>query len=219
MNTNTVRVIQFKSIRRKAGRGAEITQEEGSAFERGLSDETMRELSKRFSKPKTEMDYRNRAIFLLMSTTGLRAKEVVSLRFSNLMSSPKGDTLIKYRKKGGKIGYSVLSKITLKSVIDYHSKFEIKNDFFFYSHPKRHQSTRSPLSKRGLQFIVSGWNVKTLEYRNIFCHSLRHTTGRRLLEMAGSIATQKVLGHSSPNTSSRFYTQPFFDGSQFLTWD
>ncbi|TGK68392.1 hypothetical protein EHQ27_14075, partial [Leptospira wolffii] len=78
-------------------------------------------LSERFSKPKTEMDYRNRAIFLLMSTTGLRAKEVVSLRFLNLMKSPNGDTLIKFRRKGGKLGYSVLSSKTLKSITEYHT--------------------------------------------------------------------------------------------------
>ncbi|TGL53184.1 site-specific integrase [Leptospira wolffii] len=219
MNTNTAKIIQFKSIRKKAGRDVEIPQEEGSAFGRGLSDETMRELSKRFSKPKTEIDYRNRAIFLLMSTTGLRAKEVISLRFLNLMKSPNGDTLIKFRRKGGKLGYSVISPNTLKSITEYHIKFEIKNDYFFYSHPKRHQTTRSPLSKRGLQFIVSSWKVNTLENRNIFCHSLRHTAGRRLLEKAGSIATQKLLGHASASTSSRFYTQPFFDGSSYLTWD
>ncbi|MBE8355692.1 site-specific recombinase, partial [Leptospira interrogans serovar Pomona] len=35
----------------------------------------------------------------------------------------------------------------------------------------------------------------------------------------GSIAAQKVLGHSTPVTTSKFYTKPYFDGSKFLTWE
>ncbi|TGK17591.1 tyrosine-type recombinase/integrase, partial [Leptospira kmetyi] len=93
-------------------------------------------------------------------------------------------------------------------------------DYFFQTLPKRNQTIRSPLSKRGLQFIVSSWNVKTCQGRNVHCHALRHTVGIRLLSEVGSIAAQKVLGHSSPITTSKFYTLPYFDGSEFLkTWD
>ncbi|EQA44692.1 site-specific recombinase, phage integrase family [Leptospira broomii serovar Hurstbridge str. 5399] len=219
MPGNTAKIIKLDSYRNRSSRGFGKKDVEESVFGRGLSDETMRTLSKRFSNPISELDYRNRAIFLLMSRSGLRAAEIVSLCFSNLLNSPKSETLVKYRKKGGKLAYSVLSEDTLKSIREYHSKFGISSDYFLLSRPKRHQSIRSPLSKRGLQLIVSSWNVKTLEGRNIFCHAIRHTAGRRMLEYAGSIATQKLLGHASANTSSKFYSPRFFDGNKFLTWD
>ncbi|WP_413790051.1 tyrosine-type recombinase/integrase [Leptospira santarosai] len=56
------------------------------------------ELVRQFSDPKTERDYRNRALLLLMSKTGLRAKEIVSLKFSQLFQAPSGEMLISYIK-------------------------------------------------------------------------------------------------------------------------
>ncbi len=48
----------------------------------------------------------------------------------------------------------------------------------------------------------------------------QHTVGIRLLAEAGSIAVQKVLGHSSPITSNKFYTAPLYDASKYLcSWD
>ncbi|WP_100788199.1 tyrosine-type recombinase/integrase [Leptospira adleri] len=109
-----------------------------------------------------------------------------------------------------------IHKDLLKVIKEYHSEFQIKSDYFFHTLIKRNQENKSPLSKRGLQFIISGWDVKKCQGRNIHCHALRHTVGIRLLAEAGSIATQKVLGHSSPVTTSKFYIQPFYDGSKHL---
>lgn len=77
------------------------------------------------------MDFRNWAIFLLMSTTGLRAAEVVSLRFSNLQRSTQGEILVRYRKKVAGGAYSVIFIKTIKSIGEYHIEFEISGDHFF----------------------------------------------------------------------------------------
>ncbi|MCR8649123.1 tyrosine-type recombinase/integrase [Leptospira interrogans] len=221
MNSNTAKIIQFETLKIKGIRGGyKKPPIEPLGFAKGLTNETMKNLLNRFSNPTTEENYRNHALLLFMSITGLRAKEIVGSKFSDLLEGPFGETLLKYRKKGGKIGFAVLPKDLSEIIKNYHSKFLIKSDFFFQSLPKRHQTKRSPLSKRGLQFIVSSWNVKTCQGRNIHCHALRHTVGIRLLQKAGSIAAQQVLGHSSPITTSKFYTLPYFDGSEFLkTWD
>ncbi|TGK19039.1 tyrosine-type recombinase/integrase [Leptospira stimsonii] len=221
MNSNTAKILSFESIKKKNRKNASGSPPSSSnGFAKGLSKQTMNTLLKRFSDPLNEESFRNRAIFLFMSQTGLRAKEVVNSRFSNLLEGPSGETLLKYIKKGGGVGYSVLSSELIAEIRAYHFRFEIKSDFFFQSLPKRHQSHRSPLSKRGLQFVVSSWRVKTCQGRNIHCHALRHTVGIKLLAEAGSIAAQKVLGHSSPVTTSKFYTQPFYDGSRHLkSWE
>ncbi|PJZ39966.1 recombinase XerC [Leptospira kmetyi] len=218
MSVNTAEIIQFETLKRKSGKNNKISLNEPLGFAKGLTNETMKVLLSRFSNPASEESYRNRALFLFMSITGLRAKEVVGSKFSDLLKGPSGESLLQYRKKGGKIGFAVLPKDLIAKIKHYHSQFSIHSDFFFHSLPKRHQIHRSPLSKRGLQYIVSSWNVKTCQGRNIHCHALRHTVGIRLLSEAGSIAAQKVLGHSSPITTSKFYTQPFYDGTKYLKW-
>ncbi|QOI44985.1 tyrosine-type recombinase/integrase (plasmid) [Leptospira interrogans serovar Canicola] len=220
MSAQTTKILKFEPRKNKLGKGSKNPPTDSTAFTKGLSKDTMQGLTKRFANPTTEEEYRNRALFFFMSTTGLRAKEIVSSKFSNLLEAPSGEILLRYIKKGGKLGYAVIHKDFLKIIREYHSKFQISSDYFFHTLTKRNQGTRSSLSKRGLQFIISGWNVKTCEGKNIHCHALRHTVGIRLLAEAGSIAVQKVLGHSSPTTSSKFYTAPYYDGSKYLlSWD
>ncbi|RHX83921.1 tyrosine-type recombinase/integrase [Leptospira stimsonii] len=216
MSANTAKILQFEIKKEKGGRNSKKPTVDPLGFTKGLTNETMKNLLKRFSNSTREDSIRNRALFLFMSITGLRAKEIVGSKFSDLLKGPSDETLLKYRKKGGKIGFAVLPNDLVEIIKDYHSQFLIKSDFFFHSLPKRNQSHRSPLSKRGLQYVVSSWNVNTCQGRNIHCHALRHTVGIRLLAEAGSIAAQKVLGHSSPVTTSKFYTQPFYDGSKYL---
>ncbi|EMM77309.1 site-specific recombinase, phage integrase family [Leptospira santarosai str. 2000030832] len=179
----------------------------------------MKELFDRFSTPVMEEDYRNKALLILISRTGLRAKEVVSLRFSNLLNGPSGEILIQYVKKGGKKGYSVLSEEILSIIRAYHKAYNIESDYFFLSRPKRHQKQRTQLTTRSLQRIINSWNVTTCQGKKAHPHAIRHTVGQKLLEMAGSIAAQKVLGHSNPITTSKFYTKPYFDGSSYLKWE
>ncbi|EMO58392.1 site-specific recombinase, phage integrase family [Leptospira santarosai str. CBC1416] len=178
----------------------------------------MRELKERFSNAVTEEDCRNKAIFTLMSKTGLGAKEVTSLRFSDILKGPSGEILIRFRKKGGKNGYSVLSEEILTAIRDYHSVIAVVSDLFFLSRPKRHQKQRTPLTTRSLQRIINSWNVQTCHGKKSHPHAIRHTVGQKLLEKVGSIAAQKVLGHSTPLTTSKFYTKPYFDGSAYLDW-
>lgn len=214
---NLKKIVSIESVRKRRGRGSGGPPPP-PMFGKGLTDESMRELTRRFSKPKTEEDYRNRAIFTILSKTGLRAKELVSLRFSNLVKAPTGETLITFTRKGGKLGFSVLPEASLKAVREYHKKFNIKSDLFFLSRPKRNQSTRTSLTTRSLQRIIGDWNVTTCQGRKVHPHALRHTVGQKMLDKAGSIAAQKVLGHSSPITTAKFYTKPFLDGSEYLEW-
>ncbi|PJZ78790.1 tyrosine-type recombinase/integrase [Leptospira neocaledonica] len=214
---NFKKIVSIESVRKRRGRGPGGPPPP-SMFGKGLTDESMRELTRRFSKPKTEEDYRNRAIFAILSKTGLRAKELVSLRFSNLTKAPTGETLVTFVRKGGRFGFAVIPEVSLETVRKYHTAFEIQSDMFFLSRPKRNQSTRTPLTTRSLQRIIGTWNVMTCQGRKVHPHALRHTVGQKMLDKAGSIAAQKVLGHSSPVTTAKFYTTPYYDSSKILIW-
>ncbi len=189
-------------------------------FGRGLLDETMSELELRFQNPKTEREYRDRAIFLVMSRTGLRAAEVCALSFSQQVRLPGNRVAFSYTKKGGRTAYAIPGEQALHAVREYHRLAGIESDAFFLSLPNRaKRNARNRLGVRGLQKIVGAWNVQTATGRKIHPHALRHSVGAKLLETAGSIAAQKTLGHSSPRTTSAFYTPPFFDGSAHLRWE
>lgn len=216
IKTNVIRIEEYRIQKRKI---ATALNQEGIAFGKGLLDEDIRNLKNRYSKPKTEEDFRNRALLSVMTKTGLRAKELVSLKFSNLIQAPSGETLVTYIKKGSRIAYSVIPDESLNYVKSYHKKFGIDSDYFFLSRPGRNQTRRTNLTTRGLQRIVNSWGVKTCAGKLVHPHALRHTVGAKLLETSGSIAAQKVLGHSTPVTTSKFYTKPYFDGSKFLNWE
>ncbi|MEI7014646.1 site-specific integrase [Leptospira licerasiae] len=217
IRSNVIKIENYQKQRTKQPNAS--NPESGIMLGKGLTDQTMAELTRKFSNPMTEKDFRNRALFSLMSKTGLRAKEIVSLRFSHLFQAPSGELLITYIKKGGRRSFSVISEDTLLFLREYHTCFNEKQDYFFLSLPGRNQSARSNLSTRGLQLIVNSWGVTTCSGRKIHPHSIRHALGSKLLETAGSIAAQKVLGHSTPVTTSKYYTKPYFDASKFLTWE
>ncbi|TGL50819.1 site-specific integrase [Leptospira wolffii] len=217
IRSNVIRIEDYQ-IRRSTGPRSS-DPESGVMLGKGLTDQTMSELTHKFSNPTTEREFRNRALFSLMSKTGLRAKEIVSLKFSKLFQAPSGELLITYIKKGGRRGFSVIAEETLIFLQEYHSRFTEKQDYFFLSLPRRYQSTRSNLSTRGLQLIVNSWGVRTCSGKIVHPHSIRHALGAKLLETAGSIAAQKVLGHSTPVTTSKYYTKPYFDASKFISWE
>ncbi|EKJ85681.1 integrase/recombinase XerC [Leptospira meyeri] len=190
----------------------------GQMVGKGLTDVSMRELAYKFENPKSEREFRNKVIFLLASTTGLRAKELVSLRYSGLIQSPEGDLLIKYVMKGGKTGFSVLSQNILEEVRKYHAFIGEKTDLFILSMPLKNGKARSQLSTRGLQLIINDWGVNTASGKKIHPHALRHTVAQKTFDIFGSIATQKILGHSSANTTSNYYTRPYFNAGSVLSW-
>lgn len=190
----------------------------GRMVGKGLTDETMRNLFHKFSNPRNEKQWRDRIIFLLASSTGLRAKELVSLKFSNLIESPEGELLVKYVKKGGIFAFAVIPKELIKEVKKYHKSINIESEYFILSLKMKNRTDRNPLTTRGLQLIINEWNVTTASGRKIHPHSLRHTVAQKIFDKFGSIAAQKVLGHSSANTTSNYYTRPYFNAGSVLNW-
>ncbi|XDD51629.1 tyrosine-type recombinase/integrase [Leptospira sp. WS92.C1] len=213
------KVVELNKYRNKYSRDSKYpVQAEGSYFGKGLADETMKELSKRFSNPSSEMEHRNRCLFLVLSTTGMRAKEVVSLRFSNILKAPSGETLVSYIRKGGRLSYSVISDKVLDSLKAYHNLFDSNSDYFFLSCPGRNRAPRRPLSTRGLQKIVNSWNVKTCAGKLIHVHSLRHSLAQKLMDTGGGLVCSTALKHASMATT-RFYIRPFVSIEHYLDWD
>lgn len=62
----------------------------GMVFGKGVLDSEMAALANRFENPKSEVYLRNRAIFAVLSRTGLRASELCSISWRRQVQTPDG---------------------------------------------------------------------------------------------------------------------------------
>ncbi len=209
-----------KYASKKSPKPARINSESslGQMLGKGITDAVMSLLSQKFANPKGEKEIRERVIFHLLSTTGVRASELVNLRFSSICESAEGDILVRYPKKGGSIGFAFLKTDLLKEIRDYHNSIGSNADYFILSLPQKNKKLRNKISSRSLQKIINSWNVKTASGKLVHPHAFRHTVAQKTFDNFGSIATQKLLGHSSANTTSNYYTRPYFNATSILRW-
>ncbi len=221
MKAQITNIIQFGRVRRRSigRRPSKYNGNIGSALGKGLSDMVMQSLTAQFAEPTNERGLRDRALFLTMTRTALRAAEVVSLRWSNLIQLPEGPSAFRVRVKGGRTHLVIPGDEAIAAVRAYHVAARIISDGLFHSLPNRALSgVRSILSTRGLQKIVNRWSVRTGTGKPVHPHAMRHTAVQKAFDLAGSIAAQKLAGHSSPVVTARHYTRPYFDGSIILSW-
>ncbi|MBL8020740.1 MAG: tyrosine-type recombinase/integrase [Leptospirales bacterium] len=191
----------------------------GMMLGRGITHDVVQSLNNKFQSPETEREFRDRAIFVFLTRTALRAHELVSLKWSAMIQTPEGDEVFQYRKKGGRDAFTAPGKKAIRAVREYHDAFGIQSDFLFVSLPGRNLRERHGLSTRSLQKIVNTWNVKTSAGKMIHPHALRHTAAQRAFDKAGSLAAQKLCGHSSPAITSAFYTRPYLSNvEELLDW-
>lgn len=180
----------------------------------------MRELSKRFANPVTEEDYRNRAIFVVFSQTAMRASEICRLKFSDIIELDNSKPAFRFQRiKNSDFHIVPITENLIKTLEEYHSTAGIKEDHIFWSLPNFLKNKRTKICTRTFQRIINDWNIKTGKRKLATPHSFRHTAGQKVFDSMGSIAAQKLLGHSSPVTTSRYYTKSYVDATPTLNWE
>ena len=160
----------------------------------------------RFECVKKE-DYRDKALFALILSTGLRVSEVVSLNVSDLA---KNNFEIKVLGKGNKERIVLYGQKCLTRVNKYLSirnEFLKKNDnpaLFLNSQGER-------LSDRGMRLIVEKRTAQIAVNKKISPHSLRHSFATLLVKNGADIrSVQTLLGHASLSTT-QIYTHLSLD--------
>ena len=159
-----------------------------------------------------EAGLRNRAIFELMYSSGLRISEVCNLNISDLDFSSR---LLKVRKgKGNKDRVVPFSEVALYFIKRFMKELRkellqkiggsYKDVLFITGHGRIHKETIKYAFNKTLEKIDIGGKYVT-------CHSIRHSTATHLLEAGADVRyVQELLGHESIETTVR-YTHMMID--------
>ncbi len=141
--------------------------------------------------------YRNTALFAVMIYAGLRAKEVLDLKMSNVDMQNRVITV--YQGKGGKdrmIPISPALHRYLKEYIADRKRLNKESISFFIS-----LRGESQFSYRGLTRVVA--RIRTKTKINFSPHRLRHTFATLMLEGGCDLfSLQKMMGHSDIKTTT-----------------
>ena len=153
---------------------------------------------------------RDYALLLLFFLTGLRRRELISLRGEDVELKEKG-IILKYRRKGGKYGArEVLGEDAVEALVDY-LKSSIRMNVLESGRPlwTRHDRAGragAPLSSHSFVKNLKAYAAE-IGIKHIHLHQTRHTFARIFSEDSGSmIETQDALDHEHVGTT-RSYVQ------------
>lgn len=147
---------------------------------------------------------RDRAIFQILYSSGLRVSELVSLKRSQI-SLERGEFSIK--GKGGKVRPVFVSEFALEALNDYLDSRGDTNPYIFVHH-SRHENKekQKPLTPRSIQRILKKYALAAGIVKPVTPHKLRHSFATQLLRNGADIrSVQALLGHSSI-TTTQVYT-------------
>jgi len=144
------------------------------------------------------IDKRNRAILLLLSTSGLRASELCGLNQNSISIDNDGNVILNVRGKGEKDRIAYTTYEAYKAIDMYLHDRQDKSDAMFVA-----TGTEARIDRFAVRYIVNRYGKKA--GLNIKPHDLRHYTATRLLaEGASTSVVQKVLGHRFISTTARY---------------
>ncbi|HBE43996.1 MAG TPA: tyrosine recombinase XerC [Deltaproteobacteria bacterium] len=147
------------------------------------------------------LNIRNRAIFELMYSTGMRAQEVLDVNIDNL----KIDGMwVKVKGKGGKeriLPFGEKAKNALEEylrVLKEKGKYSAKSPLFINQRGNR-------LSYRGLLKIMKKHQIKAQLFKNLSLHGIRHSFATHLLDGGADLRSiQELLGHAKLSTTQKY---------------
>lgn len=141
------------------------------------------------------LNLKHRAILLMIYSAGLRVREAVQLRLSDIDSSRM---VIRVQQgKGHKDRYTLLGKATLAVLREYYKEYRPGEWLFAGAHPGSHISVRS------VQKVFSDAIERAQIKKPATLHSLRHSFATHLLEAGTDLYhIQRLLGHKSSKTTA-----------------
>ncbi|MCL4378302.1 MAG: site-specific tyrosine recombinase XerD [Actinobacteria bacterium] len=147
----------------------------------------------------TSLEVRDKAMFELLYSCGIRVSEIVGLRLHDIDFE---ENLVRFTGKGNKERIAPIgetAKFYLKNYLDharYNIEREFKTDYFFLN------KNGKKLTRQGFWKILKKY-VKQLGIdKNLYPHLFRHSYATHMLERGADLRiVQELLGHSSISTT------------------
>jgi len=155
------------------------------------------------TKDKRATALRDKALILLIATSGLRASEVCGLKRQDIKTNKDGYVEIAVRGKGQKDRVVFTTQKTKRAIDAYLATRNDNNDTLFLSYGSGGTRERA-LDRRSLCYMVHR-RAKQAGLKNISPHTLRHYTATEMLRRgANTSIVQKVMGHANISTTQRY---------------
>ncbi|MBN1298850.1 MAG: site-specific tyrosine recombinase XerD [Actinobacteria bacterium] len=147
----------------------------------------------------TSLQLRNRAMFEMLYSSGLRVSEIVNLKLTDIDLE---QNLIRFIGKGNKERMVPLGKKARMHTIKYlqHGRHNIerekKSDFVFLN------KNGNRITRQGFWKVLKQYILKFDMDKNIHPHIFRHSFATHMLEEGADLRiVQELLGHSSISTT------------------
>jgi integrase/recombinase XerC len=143
---------------------------------------------------------RDKAIFELFYSSGLRLSELTSLTPNDIDFS---DATVRVIGKGSKTRIVPVGSHALRAITEWlkqRATFMVDGNALFVSRAGRR------LTPRAIQYRMKSWALKLGLNIELYPHKLRHSFASHLLQSSGDLrAVQEMLGHASISTT-QIYT-------------
>lgn len=167
-----------------------------AAAGRVLTPSEIEKVKKYFKKNNDVRNIRNYALFALACGAGLRRREIMLLNISDI----KGKTVLVHGK-GNKSRTIHLSKFVSSAIKKWLEVIKRRNGALFSAICKNEKISNTRISSMGIASITNQI-INNVKIEHFTPHDLRRTFATTLLEVgADKIAVQKLMGHSSLNTT------------------
>ena len=148
-------------------------------------------------KPRSDLDYRDRAILELFYSSGLRLSELAG---TDLKDIDLATSTIVITGKGGKTRVAPVGRYAIKAITDWleHRETLAKPEEVAVFIGRQ----GSRLGPRAIQKRVQVWAARQGLGRSVHPHMLRHSFASHLLESSSDLrAVQELLGHADISTT------------------
>lgn len=150
-------------------------------------------------EPLTRLEKRDRAMFELLYSAGIRLQELVGIDIKDV---DLNEGLVHVLGKGNKARIAPIGDAANKAIQDWlrtRDQFELSDPLFTSARGDR-------LSPRSVQQRLKAYGVKRLGSSGLYPHMLRHSFATHMLESSGDLrAVQELLGHEDISTT-QIYT-------------
>lgn len=146
---------------------------------------------------------RNRAIFEVLYSTGIRVSELVGLNVSNIDFN---QNIVRVLGKGNKERIVPVGEKAMAAVTGYHSRLaEEVNRMPDEEDPVFLNKNKGRLSARSVRRILDGLIRKCGLATPVSPHGIRHTFATHMLDAGADLReVQELLGHKSLSTTQRY---------------